>query len=226
MGSNLAEWFRAGGFFMWPILLCAVVGAAVAVERLLYIFLRAAINAPVFMAAIQRHILDGDIDAAVRLCNAEAGAVLPRVLKAGLVRADRPDAEVRDALEEASLEVYPLVNRRLSYLPTVANVATLLGLLGTIQGLIESFQAVGEADAAERSAALAHGIAVSMNATFAGLVIAVPVLVVHALVASRANAILDEIDHYQLRLTNLLAAVRREHPPVGGNPVLPFGGPG
>jgi biopolymer transport protein ExbB len=224
MGSNLAEWFRSGGFFMWPILVCAVVGAAVAVERLVYIFLRAAINAPVFMAAIQRHVLDGDIDAAVRLCNAEAGAVLPRVLKAGLVRADRPDAEVRDALEEASLEVYPLVNRRLSYLPMIANVATLLGLLGTIQGLIESFQAVGEADATERSAALAHGIAVSMNATFAGLTIAVPVLVIHAIVAARANGILDEIDHYALRLTNLLNAVRRERP-QGGAPVLPFPGP-
>ncbi len=222
MGENLGEWFRSGGLFMWPILVCAVIGAAVSMERLLYLFLRAAINGPVFVAAIQRHVLDGDLDAAIRLCNAEAGAVLPRVLKAGLIRADRPDQEIRDALEEGALEVYPLINRRLSYLPTVANVATLLGLLGTIQGLIESFQAVGEADAAARSAALAHGIAVSMNATFAGLVIAVPVLVVHALVASRANAILDEIDHYSLRLTNLLLAVRRERPTTTGGPVLPF----
>jgi len=222
MGSTLAEWFQAGGIFMWPILICAVVGAAVAVERLLYLFLRASINTPVFLAAVQRHLLDGDVDAAVRLCNAEAGALLPRVLKAGLVRADRPEGEVKDALEEATLEVSPLINRRVAYLPVVANVATLLGLLGTIQGLIESFQAVGESDAAERSAQLAHGIAVSMNATFAGLVVAVPVLVVHALVASRANALFDEIDHASLRLTNLLGAVRREGPASGGSPVLPF----
>lgn len=219
---NIAQWFRDGGFFMWPVLGCAVFGAAVAMERFFYLYLRASINSPAFMASVQRHVLDGDVDGAVRLCNAESGAVLPRVLRAGLLRADRPEGELRDALEEASLEVYPGINQRIAFLPMVANVATLLGLLGTIQGLIRSFGAVAEADAAARSTQLAEGIALSMNATFAGLIVAVPVLVVHAAVASRANALLDEIDHYSLKLLNLLNAVRHDRSPRGGGPVLPF----
>lgn len=219
---DIAQWFRDGGVFMWPILACAVVGFAICLERLFFIFLRASIHAPVFVAQVQRDVLDGDVDAAIRLCNAEAAAVVPRVLKAGLLRADRPEAEVRDALEEASMEVYPWVTRRITFLPMIANVATLLGLLGTIQGLIECFHAVGEADAAARSTQLASGIAIAMNATFAGLIVAVPVLVLHSIIATRANALLDEIDFYSLKLVNLLNALRRRSEPEGGAPVLPF----
>lgn len=206
---------------MWPILIVAVFGAAIAVERLVYVYLRAATNGPVFMAQVQRHLLDGELDAALRLCNAEGAAALPRVLKAALLRADRPPAEIRDAVEEASLEVFPAINRRVAYLAMLANVATLLGLLGTIQGLILSFRAVGEADIAERAAALSNGVAVAMNTTYAGLAVAIPLLLVHGLVAARANALLDEIDHYGLRISNLLQAAR----PRGGSagaPVLPF----
>lgn len=224
MFQDLAQWFRDGGPWMWPILVAAVFGAAIAVERLLYVYLRAATNGPVFMAQVQRHLLDGELDAALRLCNAEGAAALPRVLKAALLRADRPAAEIRDAVEEASLEVFPAINRRISYLSMIANVATLLGLLGTIQGLILSFRAVGEADVAERAAALSNGVAVAMNTTYAGLAVAIPLLVVHGLVAARANALLDEIDHYGLRITNLLQAAR---PRAGGSgaPVLPFPAP-
>jgi len=228
---DLAQWIRDGGFFMWPILASAVIGFTLCLERLIYIYLRASIHAPVFMAQIQRDLLDGNFDGALRLCNAEAAAVLPKVLKAGLIRADRPEAELRDALEEASLEVYPAVTRRISFLPMIANVATLLGLLGTIQGLITCFTAVGQSDVESRSTQLAQGIAQSMNTTFAGLCVAVPVLVMHSLVAARANALLDEIDHYSLRLVNLLNATRyasAREPSGGGSgggaPILPFRG--
>lgn len=216
---SIAEYFQAGGVFMWPILLCGIVGFAICVERAFFVYLRAAIHAPPFVATVQRLLVDGQVEEAVRLCNAESAAVLPRVLKAGLLRADRPDGEIRDALEEAALEVQPLVTRRITLLPTIANVATLLGLLGTIQGLILSFHAVGAADAETRSTALAEGIAVSMNTTFAGLCVAIPVLLAHALVANRANGLLDEIDHYSLRLVNLLNALRQ---PAPADPVLPF----
>lgn len=223
---DIAEWFQQGGFFMWPILACAVVGAALSLERAFFIYLRAAIHAPAFVAQIQRDVVDGNLDTAVRLCNAEPGAILPRVLKAGLLRADRPEQEVRDALEEVALEVYPIVTRRIALLPMLANVATLLGLLGTIQGLITCFHAVGEADVEARSTALAEGIAVSMNTTFAGLCVAVPILVMHAIIAGRANNILDEVDHYSLKLVNLLNALRRGagRSEGGGSPILPFRG--
>ncbi len=223
----LLEGFEKGGIFMWPIALCALVGATIAVERAFFIFLRAAVHGQVFMAAVQRQVLDGNVDGAIRLCNAEPAAALPRVAKSALLRADRPDPEIRDAIEEASLEVYPEVNRRLGYLPMIANVSTLLGLLGTIQGLILAFHAVGEATAEARSTALSSGIAVAMYTTFFGLLVSIPILVVHSVIAARANLLLDEIDHYGLRLVNLLNAVRNSTAqPQGGGPAgAPGGGP-
>lgn len=195
---------------MWPILACGVLGATISAERVIFLFLRASVHAPALLAQVQRDVLAGDVDAALKLCNAESAAVLPRVLKAGLLRAGRPENEVRDALEEATLEVTPLVQQRIPYLTTLANLCTLLGLLGTIQGLILSFHAVAEASAEARSTALASGIAVAMNATFAGLLVAIPVLAIHAVVAARANRILDEVDHAAARLVNLLNAVRAQ----------------
>lgn len=201
---------------MWPILACGVLGAAISAERMIFLFLRASIHAQALMAQIQRDVLAGDYESALKVCNAESAAVLPRVLKAGLLRAGRPENEVRDALEEATLEVTPLVQQRIPYMTTIANLCTLLGLLGTIQGLILSFHAVAEASAEARSTALASGIAVAMNATFAGLLVAIPVLAVHSVVAARANRILDEVDYGSARLMNLLNAVkyRGEVPPT------------
>jgi biopolymer transport protein ExbB len=224
--GNAVEWLQQGGLFMWPILLCAIVGAAVAVERFLFVYLRAGIHANAFMAQVQRDVLDGDVEKAVRLCNGEPSASLPRVIKAGLVRADRPEQEVRDAIEEATREVFPQVSRRIAYLPMLANVSTLLGLLGTIQGLILSFHSVGEATADARSTALAQGIAVAMYTTFFGLMVSIPLLVAHGVISARANAILDEIDHFGLKLVNLLNATRKGGERTGGNaPILPFPGP-
>ncbi len=208
-----------GGIFMWPILACGVLGATISAERFVYLFLRASVHAPALLAQIQRDVLDGNVDAALKICNAESAAVLPRVLKAGLMRAGRPENEIRDALEEATLEVTPLVQRRIPYMTTIANLCTLLGLLGTIQGLILSFHAVADANAEARSTALASGIAVAMNATFAGLLVAIPVLAIHAIVAARANQILDDVDYGVARLVNLLVAVGAR-----GTAVLPLPG--
>ena len=222
--STLADAFRQGGLFMWPIMVCAVVGAAISLERLLYVYVRAGINAPAFMVQVQRAVLDGDLDQAVRLCNIEPSAALPRVLKAGLVRATRPETEIRDAMEEEELLLFPLVNRRIAYLPMIANVSTLLGLLGTIQGLILSFHSVSDASAAARSTALAEGIAVAMYTTFFGLMVSIPLLVAHGVIAARANEILDDIDHHALKLVNLLNTCRQRPAHGGGAPILPFPG--
>ena len=193
---------------MYPILLCAVFGVAISLERFFYIFLRISVNGPTLMGHLQRELLNGSVDGALRLCNGEPSAALAKVLKAALLRAGRPEAELKAAVEESCLEVQPLVSRRLGYLPMIANVATLLGLLGTIQGLIVSFHAVTGAQAADRSTTLASGIAVAMYTTFFGLLVAIPILVSHSLLAARANQVLDDIDHYSLKLVNLLSTTR------------------
>lgn len=217
------EHFADGGFFMIPILVCAVFGATIVLERAIYVFLRAALDAKSFVQQIQKHLLEGDTEGAIRLCNSEPSALLPRVLKAALLRADRPEGELRDAVEELVLEVSPLVMRRVGYLPLIANVATLLGLLGTIDGLILAFDAVSGSTLEGRSQALAGGIAVAMYTTFFGLLVAIPVMVGHGLIAARANAVLDDIDHASAKVINLLLASRRpERSHGGGAPVIPF----
>ena len=200
---------KDGGVWMIPILVVAVFALAIAFERLFYILFRANINATAFMAQVQKLIMANNIDRAIKLCNAEPHAALPRVVKAGLTRANRTEKEIENAIDEAILEVGPKVNKRTSYLAMLANVATLLGLLGTIWGLIEAFKAVATAPPEMKQTMLAGGISIAMYTTAGGLMVAIPILLIHAIVLNRSNKILDDVDHYGLKVVNLLAARRR-----------------
>ena len=195
-----------GGIFMWPILVSAVFGVAITAERLYFIMFRANIDGTAFMAQIQKLIMANNIDKAIKLCNAEPNRALPRVLKAGLTRANQKGADVQNAVDESILEVYPLLNLRTGYLPMLANVATLIGLLGTIQGLIQAFEAVAHASAETKGALLAAGISTAMFTTAAGLIVAIPLLVLHSIVMARTTKIMDEVDQYALKTVNLLGA--------------------
>jgi len=205
----IVEAFHKGGQVMWFILLTAIFGLAIAFERLYYILFRANINGTAFMAQVQKLIMANNIDRAIKLCNAEPNAALPRVLKAGLTRANRSEIEIQNAVDESVLEVFPQLNKRSAYLPMLANVATLTGLLGTIQGLIMAFKAVATASAETKQAMLASGIATAMYTTASGLVVAIPILVLHSIVANRTTKIMDDIDQFALKTVNLLGARRR-----------------
>jgi biopolymer transport protein ExbB len=200
---------KDGGVWMIPILVVAVFALAIAFERLFYILFRANINANAFMAQIQKLIMANNIDRAIKLCNAEPHAALPRVVKAGLTRANRNEKDIENAIDEAILEVGPKVNKRTNYLSMLANIATLLGLLGTIWGLIDAFKAVATAPPELKQTMLAGGISVAMYTTAGGLMVAIPVLLIHAIVLNRSNKILDDVDYYGLKVVNLLAARRR-----------------
>lgn len=205
---NLVKMFQDGGEFMYPILGVAVIAAAIAFERLFYIVFRANINATAFMAQIQKLVMANNIDRAIKLCNAEPHAALPKVVKAGLTRANRTEREIQNAIEEATLEVAPLLNKRTNYLAMLANVATLTGLLGTIMGLVQAFDAVAHASAEMKQTLLAAGISVAMYTTAGGLIVAIPTLVAHSLIQTRTNKILDDVDQYGLKTLNLLVARR------------------
>ncbi|HCH63627.1 MAG TPA: MotA/TolQ/ExbB proton channel family protein [Deltaproteobacteria bacterium] len=198
-----------GGEFMYPILLSAIFALAIAVERMYYVMFRANINGTAFMAQVQKLIMANNIDRAIKLCNAEPNAALPRVLKAGLTRANRSEVEIQNAVDEAVLEIFPLLNKRTGYLPMLANVATLTGLLGTIQGLIVAFKAVATASAESKQTLLAAGISTAMYTTAGGLVVAIPTLVLHSIIAARTTKIMDDVDQFALKTVNLLGARRR-----------------
>ena len=200
---------REGGPFMYPILAVGLWAAAITFERLFYVVFRANIHAQAFMAQIQKLIMANNIDRAIKLCNAEPHGALPRVVKAGLTRSNRTEQEIESAVEEATLEVAPLVNRRTPYLPMLANVATLLGLLGTILGLVIAFSGVSSASPEVKQTMLANGIAVAMYTTAGGLFVAIPTILFHSIIVNRSNKILDDLDHFGMKTVNLLAARRR-----------------
>ena len=201
--------FKEGGGFMYIILIVGVFAMAIAFERLFYIVFRANINATAFMAQVQKLIMANNIDRAIKLCNAEPHAALPKVVKAGLTRANRTEKEIENAIEEATLEVGPLIAKRTAYLAMLANVATLTGLLGTIMGLIMAFSAVAKASAETKQVLLANGISVAMYTTAGGLMAAIPTLVLHSIIVNRSNKILDDVDQFGLKTVNLLTARRR-----------------
>jgi biopolymer transport protein ExbB len=204
--SGAAKFYVEGGVFMHFILASGVFGIGIMIERFIFLYFRYNINATAFMAQIQKLVMANNIDRAIKLCNAAATAALPRVIKAGLSRANNSEVEVSQAIEEATLDIVPPVQKRTQTLLAIANIATLLGLLGTIQGMIQAFESLGGASPEERSMLLSKGISVAMNTTAFGLLIAIPSMVAQVFLAGVTKKILDDIDQYSVVLTNLLAA--------------------
>jgi biopolymer transport protein ExbB/TolQ len=211
----IAEAFVTGGGFMYVILIPSIVGIGIMVERFIFLFFKYNINAKAFMAQINKLVMANNIDRAIKLCNAAPNAALPKVIKAGLTRANKGELEISNAIEEATLEVVPVVTNRTPLLGGTANVATLLGLLGTITGLITAFAALESAAPEQRAAALARGISVAMNTTAFGLIVAIPCMAAQMFLQSVTKKILDEIDQYSVKLENLLVSRIR----AGGMPM-------
>jgi len=205
MIQTLAEFFKEGGPFMFVNVATSAVAIAIIVERVVVLGFRLNLNTPPFMEQVQKLVLAGNLDRAVKLCAAAPNAALARVVRAGLSRANRGDQEVARALEEAVLEVTPLVSKRIQPLWSLANVATLVGLIGTITGLIGTFKSLGAATPEMKQVMLSKGISEAMNNTAFGLTIAVICIVAHLLLSSKAKAMVEEIEYSALKLENLLS---------------------
>ena len=203
------DFFREGGEFMYVILVISVIAMATVIERGYMILFRYNINGAAFMAQVQKLVMANNIDRAIKLCNAESNSALTRVLKAGLTRANRSALEIQNAVDEATLETIPMLQKRTPYLGMWANVATLTGLLGTISGLVIAFKAVATAAPEEKQQMLAQGISVAMYTTAFGLVVAIPTMIAHSVITNRTVKLIDEIDQYSVKLINLLTARQR-----------------
>lgn len=195
-----------GFAFMWVLLAVGVFGLAIGIERLIYLTIRAGSKTELFIKNILQHIKNDDIAAAQKLCIKAGKMSLAEVVRSGLDHAKFGSDQIRNAIDEATLKVIPQLEKRTNYLATIGNVATLIGLMGTIYGLILSFAAVGRPgiDAAEKSTLLASGIAAAMNTTLSGLMVAIPAIVVFSFYKAKTQKIIDEIDEYSLRLLNAL----------------------
>lgn len=198
----LAAFIQGGGIFMWIILIVWGVGIAIGFERLrkLMVF---DVDGPSFMNELQRYILSSDIQGAIRVCSGSKAA-LPKVLKSGLKRSSQNTEQIQNAIDATALEVIPKVEKRLNYLQLIANISTLFGLLGTIQGLIESFAAVASAAPEQKAQLLAMGIAKAMNTTALGLFAAITIMMIHAILTSKSEKIVNEIDEFSVKLLDLV----------------------
>jgi biopolymer transport protein ExbB/TolQ len=205
MIHTLAEFFREGGPFMFVNVATSAVAIAIIVERILVLAFRLNLNAGPFMEQVQKLVLSGNVDRAVKLCGAAPNAALSKVVRAGLTRANRGEQEVARALEEAVLEVTPGITKRIPPLWSLANIATLVGLVGTITGLIGTFRSLGAASPEMKQLMLSKGIAEAMNNTAFGLTIAVVCIVAHLMLSSKAKTMVEEIEYNALRLENLLS---------------------
>ncbi len=191
--------FEAGGLFMWIILGTLILGISIIVERYLYISVKNRIDSAKFVNRIIELVQAGNTANAVELCRASKAA-LPTIAQAGLRELGKGPKAVQNAFELAAMAEIPKMERRTHYLSMIANVATLLGLLGTIVGLIQSFQAVAGADSSQKAALLSAGISVAMNTTAFGLIVAIPCMVFHSYLQSKTNNIIDEINESVARI--------------------------
>lgn len=204
----VVKFFQQGGVFMYPIAVVLAIGVAIALERWIYLSSSKRSNRVAFNKMLG--LINGSDFGNSRENIIEIGekerAPIGKIIAAGIARmnvtTDREDIEL--AMEEGVLEVVPKLEKRTSYLATLANVATLLGLLGTIMGLIAAFTAVANADPAEKATLLSTSISVAMNTTAFGLIAAIPLLLAHAVLQTKTTEIIDSLEMAGVKCLNTL----------------------
>jgi len=180
---------------------------AIIADRFVHILSKYRVNSEEFMVQIRKLVQAGNIDRAIKLCEAEQLPLL-QVVRAGLTQVNRGEDAVIAQIEERMAEVIPALQKRIAWLWSFANIATLVGLLGTISGLIKAFAAVAYADPAQKSALLARGISEAMYNTALGLGIAVSCMIFHLWLHSWTTKIKLDMERSTTKLENLLTLKR------------------
>lgn len=189
-----------------PLIITAVISIAIIVERAYSLYWKYPVDANGFMANVKQKVLANDINGAVQVSSSQGKALLPQVVKTGLLRASRDNDQIAASIEIAAHDAIASIRKRIGHLQMLANVATLLGLLGTIFGLIKSFAAVANADAATKSMLLAAGISEAMTATASGLIVAIPVMIAFSILQSKANRMTEQVENAAMSILDLLSA--------------------
>ena len=190
MGDYLAD----GGPVMYVILGLSILGTLLFVERAFDLYILRRLSSGNFIAGVMREIEARRFSAALEACNLSTRHPLVSVVKAGVLRANRREKEIERAMEKEMLEALPELHKRIGLMALLANSATLIGLLGTIFGLITAFNSVAMASAAERQTALAAGISQAMYTTAFGISVALPLLFFHHFMSKRMEKIVMEVE--------------------------------
>ena len=207
--TTVVSFFQQGGPFMYPIAIVLAIGLAIALERFLYLMNQMRVNRrdfdkilPLLKQRRQRELAE---------VTRKSSSAMSRIIADGMNRqsSSRRRSDIEYAMEEGLLEILPNIERRTPYLATFANIATLLGLLGTIIGLIAAFTAVANADPAEKASLLSQSISLAMNTTAFGLMAAIPLLLVHSVLQSKTAAIVESLEIAVVKFLNLMDGEER-----------------
>ena len=195
--------FKNGGVFMIPIVVILALGAAIALERWIFLTVTTAKNKALWNA-VTPFLKAGNFAGAMQVTS-KSHAVIGQIMTYGLnrVRSARRREDIEQAMEESLMEVLPRLEKRTHYLATFANMATLMGLLGTIIGLIKAFTAVAQVNPAEKAELLSASISIAMNNTAFALMVAIPFLLVHAFLQARAGEIVDSLEAAKISFLNM-----------------------
>jgi len=201
----IVSFFSTGGIFMYPILIVFAFGVAIAIERFVTLTLVTNKNQQAW-EKVQPLLDNGEFDEAQDVTSDDESTIA-QVLNMGLSLqgAVRRREDIEIAMEESMMQIVPRLEKRTPYVALASSIATLLGLLGTIMGLIQAFTAVANANPAEKADLLSASISVAMNTTAFGLMVAIPLLIVHAILTSKTGDIVDSLEMATVKALNVFS---------------------
>jgi len=205
----MIELFKSGGPVMYPILLCSILFVAILIERLFHLH-RAQINTNEFVTGIRNILKKRNIAEAVSICEETPGPVA-HVIKAGIMKHDRPKIEIREAIDDAALHEVPRLEKNLVVLATIAHISPLLGLFGTVLGMIGVFNTIQQLGDRTVPGQLAGGIGQALLTTAAGLAVAIPVFVAYNYLVSRVGSLVWDMERSATEVVDLLTETEREY---------------
>lgn len=207
--ATVLAFFQAGGVFMYPIALVGICAIAITIERWLFLRRVERENGALWKE-VSPLVAQGDLDGAARL-TAGSDTAIARIIGNAIAQArvENKRSEIEIATEEGMMEIMPAIEKRTHYLATFSNMSTLLGLLGTVIGLITSFAALGTADAAEKADLLAKGVSEAMNCTAFGLMVAIPSLLLHSYLSAKTTELIDGLEAVAGKFVNTVSSLAR-----------------
>ncbi|HID50021.1 MAG TPA: MotA/TolQ/ExbB proton channel family protein [Chromatiales bacterium] len=204
MLTSVISFFQKGGPFMYPILLVLAIGVAIAIERYIYLTVSRSNNRRI-LGKLMPLLQKGDFQQAYNL-TAKSRSAISQMLSQGIARMKSASSrdEIETAMEESMMETIPRLEKRTHYLAMFANIATLLGLLGTIIGLIKAFTAVAQVDPSMKAEILSTSISVAMNTTAFGLMVAIPLIFIYTVLQTKTTEIVDSLEMATVKFANLI----------------------
>jgi biopolymer transport protein ExbB/TolQ len=206
--EGMARFFIEGGIWMAPIAFCSMLVLAIAIERCYSLLVVHSQNAVEFISQIKRAVEANQVDKALKLCDAKPKSALSALCRRALEHVGRSEEDIKLGVEEGVLEAIPMVQKRGHTLSGLASLATLMGLLGTVMGLIEAFTVVADAPPDQKSVLLTRAISVAMNCTAFGLMVAIPAMFFQLVLSGTIKKLTDDIDTSSLKLENILISNR------------------